>query len=84
MENTFRIKVGQVVKSKAGRDAGRIFLVFKVIDEDYLYLVDGSLRKLENPKKKNIKHLMIYKDIIDLNVLNLNDSFLRKALQPYN
>ena len=84
MENTFKIKVGQVVKSKAGRDAGRIFLVFKVIDDEYLYLVDGSLRKLDNPKKKKVKHLMIYNDIVDLNVEHLNDSYLRKALQPYN
>ena len=84
MDNTFTIKVGQIVKSIAGRDVGRIFLVFKVIDEEYLYLVDGSLRKLDNPKKKKIKHLMIYNDVIDINVENLNDSFLRKALKPYN
>lgn len=84
MNNTFSIEVGQIVKSKVGRDAGRIFLVFKVIDDDYLYLVDGSLRKLNNPKKKKIKHLIIYKDIVNIDVENLNDSFLRKALKPYN
>ncbi|MBP2024929.1 KOW domain-containing protein [Peptoniphilus stercorisuis] len=84
MDNTFSINVGQIVKSKVGRDAGRIFLVFKVIDDDYLYLVDGSLRKLDNPKKKKIKHLIIYKDIVNIDVENLNDSFLRKALKPYN
>ena len=84
MDNTFSINVGQIVKSKVGRDAGRIFLVFKVIDDDYLYLVDGSLRKLDNPKKKKIKHLILYKDIVNIDVENLNDSFLRKALKPYN
>lgn len=84
MDNTFTIKVGQIVKSIAGRDVGKNFLVFKVIDEEYLYLVDGSLRKLDNPKKKKIKHLMICNDVIDIDVENLNDSFLRKALKPYN
>lgn len=84
MDNTFTIKVGQIVKSIAGRDVGKIFLVFKVIDKEYLYLVDGSLRKLDNPKKKKIKHLMICNDVIDIDVENLNDSFLRKALKPYN
>lgn len=84
MDNTFTIKVGQIVKSIAGRDVGKNFLVFKVIDKEYLYLVDGSLRKLDNPKKKKIKHLMICNDVIDIDVENLNDSFLRKALKPYN
>lgn len=84
MDSTFSIKVGQIVKSKSGRDAGRIFLVFKVIDDDYLYLVDGSLRKLDNPKKKKVKHVITYNDVIDLDVENFNDSFIRRALKPYN
>lgn len=49
--------VGQLVKSTAGRDKGRYMLVMQVIDKEYVYLVDGDLRKVENPKKKKIKHL---------------------------
>ena len=27
------------------------------VDENYVYLVDGDIRKVENPKKKKIKHV---------------------------
>lgn len=84
MDKTFFIEVGQVVKSKAGRDIGELFLVYKVLDENFVLIVNGKSRLLEKPKKKKIKHLVIYNDVIDINVDNLNDSFIRKALKTYN
>lgn len=53
------IVLGQVVYSKAGRDEGRIFVVTGIIDDNYLFVCDGDLRRLENPKKKKVKHLNI-------------------------
>lgn len=50
--------VGQYVKSKAGRDKGRIFLVLEIIDQNYVLIADGDLRRLEKPKRKKIKHLL--------------------------
>ena len=49
---------GGLVRSVSGRDAGRLFII-KEIDEqgDYVYITDGMLRKVANPKKKNLKHL---------------------------
>lgn len=55
-----RIKVieeGSVVRSTAGRDAGRQFLVAGILDDEHVLLVDGGLRPLERPKKKKIKHI---------------------------
>lgn len=52
-----RLKPGDLVISARGRDKGRIFMVVGVTNEAYVYIADGSLRKLENPKKKKIKHL---------------------------
>lgn len=49
-------QIGHIVKSKAGRDKSRYFIIIDKRDE-YVYLVDGRLRKVENPKKKKIKHL---------------------------
>lgn len=51
------VTTGQIVYSTAGRDCGRYFLVFKVLEDGYVSLVDGSLRKVEKPKRKKIKHL---------------------------
>ena len=45
------IDVGNIVLSTAGRDKNEYFLVVKV-EDNYVYLVDGNIRKVENPKKK--------------------------------
>lgn len=49
-------KKGQLVKSLKGRDAGRYFLICGW-DENFVYIVDGELRRIQKPKKKNIGHL---------------------------
>lgn len=57
MTNIDDLTVGQYVKSIAGRDSGNIFIVKEIIDEKFVSIIDGDLRKVESPKKKNIKHL---------------------------
>ena len=57
--------VGQIVISRAGRDAGRKFAVVRVIDDLYVEICDGDLRKVEKPKKKKIKHLNITDDMAE-------------------
>ncbi|MDD4315987.1 MAG: KOW domain-containing RNA-binding protein [Clostridia bacterium] len=59
------IQVGSIVFSKSGRDAGRFFIVTEVVDENFVRLVDGKLRRLEKPKTKKIKHLKATGDISD-------------------
>ena len=79
---------GQVVFSKSGRDRGMAFIVVNA-DTDYVYLVDGKLRRLEKPKKKKKIHVQITK-YVDTQInrkLNsgeyLLDSDIRKALKTY-
>ncbi|MBN2260247.1 MAG: KOW domain-containing RNA-binding protein [Clostridiales bacterium] len=57
MINTSQVLPGQLVVSKAGRDFGRYFVIIEIIDDQFVHLVDGDLRKVEKPKKKKIKHL---------------------------
>ena len=90
MDSTSDISRGQVVKSRAGRDKGRIFLVLSIVDDQHLFVVDGDLRKLDNPKKKKIKHLIVYNTLLpeiqfklDNNV-KLNNAYIRKLLEPFN
>ncbi len=54
------VVIGQLVVSKRGRDRGEPYLVLEIIDEAFVYLVDGDKRRIENPKRKNIKHLQFY------------------------
>ena len=49
---------GEIVRSRAGRDCGRAFVVWKILDEQYVLLVDGKLRTIERPKKKKRMHLL--------------------------
>lgn len=51
------ICIGQIVISTAGRDKGLKFIVLCIIDDKYVYISDGDVRKLEKPKKKKLKHL---------------------------
>jgi len=54
------LRVGQLVRSKAGRDAGSYFLVVGVLDPRWVMVADGKLRKVGRPKKKNVKHLEVF------------------------
>ena len=49
------ISISDVVRSTAGRDAGKLFYVIQT-DGCYLTLVNGKDRTLENPKQKKRKH----------------------------
>ncbi|MDO5707172.1 MAG: KOW domain-containing RNA-binding protein [Andreesenia angusta] len=80
------ISVGQLVESKQGRDKGRLYFVIEVIDDNYLKIVDGRYRKLNNPKLKKNKHLIVYKyknnDIIEkLDSETLDDISIKKILK---
>jgi len=49
--------LGRVVFSKTGRDSGKPFLIVRVVNDRYVIVSDGDLRKIQNPKMKNVKHL---------------------------
>ena len=51
------IEVGSVVISKAGRDQGRAFLVVGEVNDDFVMVANGALRKMDHQKKKRRKHL---------------------------
>ncbi|WP_027365210.1 KOW domain-containing RNA-binding protein [Desulfotruncus alcoholivorax] len=54
---------GQLVESRSGRDSGRKYLVMATAGGNYVYVADGIFRRVENPKKKNIKHLILHSRI---------------------
>lgn len=49
------IEKSHIVRSIAGRDKGRSFVVLDT-DGEYLILADGRLRRVESPKRKKRKH----------------------------
>lgn len=79
--------LGRVVRSTAGRDESKAFILMKVLDEQYVEISDGDLRKEEKPKKKKMKHLtltnVVAEEIRDLLVNNkkVSNATIRKFLQ---
>ena len=55
---------GCVVRSKAGRDEGRMFVVLSLDGEEFAFIADGDLRKVEKPKRKRVKHLYVTEELI--------------------
>lgn len=53
MENVIRI--GSVVYSKRGRDAGGYFMVSEIRDADFVFIADGHTHKLARPQKEKYK-----------------------------
>ena len=51
------IELGSVVFSKAGRDAGRFYIVTAIVSDDYVRICDGDLRRIDKTKLKKIQHL---------------------------
>lgn len=53
-----KVQVGDVVISTAGRDKGQAFLVISETEKE-IFIVDGKIRKVKAPKKKNKKHVKV-------------------------
>ena len=82
--------IGRVVCSKSGRDEGRSFIIVGIINNDYVYISDGDLRRVEKPKKKKIRHLDItnisaeeIKNLIQIGE-RVENGMVRKFLQSIN
>lgn len=81
-----RIEKGMLAKSKAGHDKGQVYVIYE-LDETYVYLVDGRIRMIENPKRKKRKHVQIIcekHDVTDMDnvgikrILKLFDKEMRR------
>ncbi len=72
---------GMVVRSRAGRDAGRWFVI-TALEGNYALLADGDLRRLEKPKRKKLMHLAGTKTVLDLSMYTTDNS-LKQALAAF-
>ena len=80
------IAASNIVRSVAGRDQGKLFIVLAV-EGEYLLLADGKSRKVESPKRKKRRHVLFV--AADENRLSekirarITNSELRKTLAAY-
>ncbi len=69
---------GDLVLCNAGREKDRLMCV-TAFDEKYVYVCDGKERKLDNPKRKNLKHIIKTDKKLSEEMFS-TDRALRKAL----
>ena len=78
------LNVGAVVLAIAGREKKEIFLI-SGIEGNYALLVNGTTRTIENPKKKNKKHLHLLckSETTCLNMSELSNAQVKNFLNNY-
>lgn len=77
-----KFEIGNIVRSKAGRDAGKFLMVVGVTEKGVL-VCDGKERPLERPKLKNVRHLAPTTEQLQSDSM-VSNRVLRKALKSFN
>lgn len=62
--------IGKFVTSKAGHDKNQLYVIIAQ-EKDIVYLCDGEKKTIEQPKKKNIKHIQIINQKVEEGLLEL-------------
>ena len=75
------LKAGMIVRNKAGHNIGDFFVLLSV-QGSFAYVTDGKHKKVENPKKKNIKHLQRTNSTIELD--DITNKKIRAVLSGFN
>lgn len=58
-----KLGTGMTAVSLAGHDTGKRYMIMKA-EGEYVYLADGTIRTIENQKKKKIKHIQAAYEIV--------------------
>lgn len=80
--NDVQVKSGMIVYSNYGHDKNRFYVILKV-EGKYVFIADGKNKTLLKSKKKNLKHISLTKDSLDLSLLD-TDKKIRQSLWNYN
>ena len=76
--------IGRLFVSLAGRDKDCVCAVVGMSeDEGYVMIADGKMRKVENPKKKKLKHLKPIAQAPVIPIERLTNRFIREAVNEY-
>jgi ribosomal protein L14E/L6E/L27E len=81
-------QAGMICESLQGRDKGDLYCIVQVLNGEYVMVVDGDRKKLDRPKKKNIKHLHIFPESVSAYGIEsfgekVNDSRIAYAIKLF-
>ena len=76
--------VGMLATSRAGHDKDTTYVIIGE-EKEYVYLADGRLKTVGQPKKKNKRHIQIIKKVqLQKNEDGWNDLEVKKILKEYH
>ena len=52
-------EIGRIVKVLRGKDEGTYAVIIGIVDERFVLVADGDKRRFDQPKKKNVLHLLM-------------------------
>ena len=84
-----RFKKGYFARSKAGHDKDTLYVILDR-DDRFVYLSDGRLKEVNNPKKKKEKHLQFIASQAEViaakldSGLEITNEDVRRSLKLYN
>ncbi len=74
---------GEIVQSLNGRDKDKYFIVLSC-DERFVYLCDGKNRRLDNPKRKNVRHIISVSDAVAIPLVSdAGNKAIRKIISDF-
>ncbi len=76
-----RYKAGMLARSKAGHDAGKVYVIMDT-DDAYVYLADGVIRTLDKLKKKKKKHVQLI--CREYDITNATDVSIKRLLKSWS
>lgn len=76
----------EFAKSMSGHDRNQIYLV-KEKDEKFVYLINGTTKTIDSPKKKSLNHVQLIKklpvEVLDCIALGMTDINVKRAIKQY-
>lgn len=83
-----RPAVGMICASAQGRDKDCIYVICGIQSPSFVYVADGAGKKLNCPKRKNVKHLVLTAHNAaqygaDFSNGSVNDCILAYAIKQY-
>ncbi len=80
-------RIGSFAISKAGHDKGSCYVIVGE-EEDFVYLCDGRLKKLQAPKRKRKKHIQVINRTVNSELLKkftekITDEEIKYEIKQY-
>ncbi|QYR23903.1 KOW domain-containing RNA-binding protein [Paenibacillus sp. sptzw28] len=52
-------EIGRIVQILRGKEEGSYAVIIGIVDERFVLIADGDKRRFDQPKKKNVLHLLM-------------------------